>query len=147
MTEPQPPTPDQLDEWEGLANNATAGPWVSATECTGYHASGFKCDFCRFKGRNAVARLSRKHYDSLVFTEAAVDPDRDGKPEDDQFIAVARTAVPALIAEVRRLRMNLNLHGIEGYPHKLCSACFKMIPVDMFEAHEARCSGQSNTVI
>lgn len=72
-------TDEQLAEWERLAAGATRGPW-HAVESQGW--------------RGIVGE------GNLDTVEITTDP----WPTDLAFIAAARTAVPALVAEVRRLR-------------------------------------------
>lgn len=69
-------TKEQLDEWERLANAATPGPWA-------------------FDGLRGV-------YVNQVAPMRAVVQLPVGAP-DCEFIAAARTAIPALIARVREL--------------------------------------------
>lgn len=64
-----------LDELERLANDATPGPWT------------------------LTARGGIRHDEEYI-----VDPNSVALNCDGRFIAAARTAVPALIAEARRLR-------------------------------------------
>jgi hypothetical protein len=68
-----------LDAIEARANAATEGPWVA-------------------------------HPDGLVWTERPIPGDPvsgSTEVEDAEFIAAARADVPALVAEVRRLRAEL----------------------------------------
>ena len=67
---------EQLTEWELLANEATPGPWA-----IGKYGGG-------------VVRVGHELRDVAT---------RCNRDEDTAFIAVAREAVPALIAEVRKL--------------------------------------------
>lgn len=75
---------DQLDEWEGLDKEATPGPW-------GY-------SLMPVVGKLTAKGACRKRYslinDDVPFKNSA----------DAQIAALARTAFPHLIAEVRRLR-------------------------------------------
>lgn len=80
-------TNEELDHWERLAAAATPGPWDPAD--LPLFASG------------------------AVWLEALDEPPESGTTEgrarrDAAFVAAARTALPALVAEVRRLRMELN---------------------------------------
>jgi hypothetical protein len=72
-------TDAELTELEALCHAATPGPW--------------ECDIFGIPGvaTKAPNRYRSKHIDELNFA----------------FIAAARTAVPALIAEVRKLREEL----------------------------------------
>lgn len=93
MTEP--PTEQQLAEWERLAGEATPGPWIWNRDT-----------------RDLLPRLENEDGDrkELWWCDA-----------DDCFIAAARDAVPALVAEVRRLRRaEHNLRS--GFQQKLSAA-------------------------
>ncbi|MGY5764959.1 hypothetical protein ACXET9_07160 [Brachybacterium sp. DNPG3] len=70
-------TSENLDEWEALADNATRGPW--GVNEAGDQLNGAYFDHCCMR--------------------------RDDQERADMaFAAASREAVPALIAEVRRLR-------------------------------------------
>ena len=78
-----------LDAWQELCDAATEGPWILTAE-----------------EPHGIACLMAPN-DSLLML------DRDGmacvdKPEDARFIAAARTAMPVLLDEVRRLRAELD---------------------------------------
>lgn len=86
-------TNDQLGEWEAIASKATPGPWNTST-CGG-------CGAIELNDANSFSLLS-PHY--------IYDGDYEGsvnKETDADFIAMARTALPLLIAEVRRLQVDL----------------------------------------
>lgn len=72
-----PITDEQLAEWEALAEGATEGPW-HVDDVLGWSIDGASGQY--------VAEVSGRH-----------DPNAE-------FIAASREAVPALVAEVRRLR-------------------------------------------
>lgn len=84
-------TDEQLAEWERLATAATPGPW-------------------RWWTSNSFRRLSSDADMKDGGVLCAVVQHSDGHPDvfcseaDRAFIAAARTAVPALIEELRRLR-------------------------------------------
>ena len=88
-------TDNQLAEWERIANAATVGPWFSVGAPWG-------------NGTLVNAGTEDPHGGHAVCdTELMIDRSENiqGEPQcDADFIAAARTAVPALIAEVRRLR-------------------------------------------
>lgn len=89
-------TPADLDRWEALAAAATAGPWKAGLN--GGIALVVSHDF----GPGRLPRQFRAdcgHFDQ----------DR----ADAAFIAEARTAVPALVAEVRRLRTLVDVQGAD----------------------------------
>ena len=86
-------TEEQLLEIEARCNAATPGPWDS---CTAICGSGDSAIIAPIHGRSCVL--------ALVCAEV----DEQGKDvvrsmRDAAFIAAARTDVPALVAEVRRL--------------------------------------------
>ena len=73
-------TDDELDRLQALADAATGGPWTAATTVDEYG--------------------QRLHtMDVLPLTSFG-----EIEPHDAAFIAASRDAIPALIAEVRRLR-------------------------------------------
>lgn len=100
-------TSEELAAIKALADGATPGPWEYDADC-GYveiHGSGveFKPDWTR-SVHNLTVRpllLARVHNNA---TEG-----NDGIGYDGAFIAAARTAVPALLAEVERLRELVDL--------------------------------------
>lgn len=104
MTDPAPPTGQQLDELEALANAATEGPW-----CTDgweiYQGAEYRV------GAAWIGETCRGPVDSWEQDNANA-----------AFAAAARAAVPALAAEVRRLRArqltpgeyNAAWHAVEG---------------------------------
>jgi hypothetical protein len=87
-------TPKQLTEIESRANAATAGPWES--ENTDYYELIF----------SPHAKIGSTDWDE----ENDVDGEQCAANGD--FIAHARADVPALIAEVRRLRVFLDYLAI-----------------------------------
>lgn len=83
---------EQLDAWEQAADKALRGPWLAE------HG---------MSGRNWVIGTGATQEGELwcVTTDGLRASEYDGDAQGDaEFIAAARTAVPALIAEVRRLR-------------------------------------------
>lgn len=94
--------PAQVAAWERLAAAATAGPWEWARD---YQMSDGR-HWCLIHPGNHARTVNWRTV--LLATEAtdfAAQP-LDADP-DLRFIAAARTAVPALCAEVRRLRTQL----------------------------------------
>lgn len=89
-----------LDGIERIANAATPGPWVYDD------GVDVQCDFpstMPYQEKNRAAAVIGPYSEtdprgSTIFT------DDDVKDDDGAFIAAARTAVSALVAEVRRLR-------------------------------------------
>lgn len=94
-SEPQAVTEEQLAEWERVEKAATAGPWTWWTSCSFRRLSS---DATGKDGDVLAGDIQRSdgHPDVLC---------SDG---DRAFIAAARTAVPALLAEVRRLRAEID---------------------------------------
>jgi hypothetical protein len=74
-------SPAKLEEWKGLADRATPGPWV-----------------------HLWVRADQQALFTTPGNEIRLDGGGHFLPYDATFIAAARTAVPALIAEVERLR-------------------------------------------
>jgi hypothetical protein len=89
--------PEQLNKWQQLADAATEGPW----ECFRNPNKGFRHYW---------------HVRSSASDEDILDINAEKEDLADlDFIAAAREAVPALIAEVKRLRDII--HRLE-YPAK-----------------------------
>lgn len=92
MTQPTPLTDQQLAEIEARANAATKGPWTVELE---------QCD-C------SDGLCGHGTYVSAVYANGERRTDFVDFPDEDwQFVIRARTAVPALLAEVRTLRAEL----------------------------------------
>lgn len=90
----------RLDEIEARANAATPGPWRSMRE--GNQRYGDSEQF--FCGASRVDGLPRAYNTQYVIPAIHLEHVSRFKDEDADFIAHARDDVPALIAEVRRLR-------------------------------------------
>lgn len=86
---------EQLEEWRALAEKATEGPWR-------YRPNEFDdWGYVRVSNGWPVAIGRAGHgINGNVHRTAGTDPYGDNS----KFIAASRTAVPALIAEVERLR-------------------------------------------
>jgi len=110
MTSTEPLDDGELDELDELARAATPGPWfvrglddehamnlvaVSTTPDTGLGER-----WPNFDHREIVAA-------TLVQQPRYVDAADERWDENAQFIATAREAVPRLVAEIRRLRSQL----------------------------------------
>ncbi|MFE3149481.1 hypothetical protein ACFXJ6_22955 [Streptomyces sp. NPDC059218] len=110
MTSTEPLSDGELDELDELARAATPGPWfvrglddehamnlvaVSTTPDTGLGERWPNFDY-----REIVAA-------TLVQQPRYVDAADERWDENAQFIATAREAVPRLVAEIRRLRSQL----------------------------------------
>jgi hypothetical protein len=86
-----------LSELEKLDRAATPGPWVSSVEGRD-HVSGDNAIFTADDPR----QIDSDVYVSIRVTGGEWHP---VSVADQDFIAAARNAIPALIAEVRRLRV------------------------------------------
>jgi hypothetical protein len=92
--------PKQLGEWQALSDNATPGPWTLRPD----HDDADHDHVESSQGSIAQVEI----LDGIEVSEGEDVPDA-------AFIAAARTAVPALIAEVLRLReMLLEEVGEDG---------------------------------
>lgn len=101
-------TQDELDRLEALANAATPGPWVANG---GVPEQVIHCPTKRHPNRttfHSIVWLTQTDYASGEYYADMMDGDA-------QFIAAARDAVPALVAEVRRLRGLVEAAYREGY--------------------------------
>lgn len=134
-------TPEQLDEIEARANRATEGPWtvsetVDETEYGSYTACGVQ----------PIAPL--EWYSDSDVAHVALEPMVE---EDAKFIAAARTDVPNLVAEVRRLRAQVEalekLHRDDGRGN--CEVCMDFVTQGTYESAYYPCDtirivGESN---
>lgn len=82
----------ELDAIEARANAATPGPWTTERPTKTYE--GFRC------GVTIAATYGRQ----CIYADP---PGGQAPAADQRFIAAARADVPALVAEVRRLRDKL----------------------------------------
>lgn len=82
MTTPNTPTVAQSDAWRKLADAATPGPWEEVAESGEWWITGPDI-----------------YNDAVMTTNAS-----EISQADADFICAAREAVPALLAEVERLR-------------------------------------------
>lgn len=83
-------TDEELEEIEDLAESAAPGPWWATSEVIGVFGEtrwGIRC-------RNVTGLVE------LMRSGAG----RPYGPREFEFVAQARTAVPKLVAEIRRLR-------------------------------------------
>ena len=87
-------TEEELTAIEARATAATMGPW------DGHQNSGV---------------MSKHTHDSVFETGCGCCTNKDLSVEDATFIAAARADVPALVAEVRRLRRAVELAYYEAY--------------------------------
>lgn len=84
-------TDEELTQLEALERAATPGPWVSFSDLPNW--------------LYGVASVAGGQDDWLV--EICCEPEYDERSSDMAFIAESRTALPRLIAEMRRLRAAL----------------------------------------
>ncbi len=87
-------TPEKLAELEALAGKATVGPWNVDESRNGAHNQNIESA--------EVVRMDNGKPVAWLHITAWKQDRRDARP-DAHFIAASRTAVPELIAEVRRL--------------------------------------------
>ena len=100
---PGPMSNERLAEIEARANAATPGPWEFGTEPT------FVEHGMRYGGETVIRGQEGNVVDSQGGQGAGGDwSDLDVSEEDGRFIAAARTDIPGLVAEVRRLRRHIN---------------------------------------
>lgn len=85
---------EQLDEWEKLADDAHHGPWFVRYGTNPDYPHGVECGYPQQVISEGDVILIGEFYDGTDVAPAVHAP----------FVAAARTAVPALIAEVRELR-------------------------------------------
>ena len=104
----------RLSEIEKLANAATPGPWFWDTNRR-IRSCGLKAphdggtmvmDFVRWGMHSAQPRFNdcSKMFGGILRTAVEYDENPEIENPNAAFIAAAREAVPALVAEVRRLR-------------------------------------------
>jgi hypothetical protein len=89
-------TEADLAETEALLSAASPGPWFSSVEGRD-HWSG-----------NSIILTGGGDIELLTYMPHVTGPDHEQSIADQDFIAHARQAVPRLIAEVRRLRAELD---------------------------------------
>lgn len=87
--------PEQLAEWKRLAEEATPGPWRCECEPDYGHYVHAAPGTPTFTGGDMSGTLITGEFGDSGETLGEAD---------SHFIAAARTAVPALVAEVERLR-------------------------------------------
>ncbi|BDH07285.1 hypothetical protein [Streptomyces seoulensis] len=107
MTAPDPLTEEELDELDELAGAATPGPWfvrslddtdaMSIVAVSTVPDTGLSERWPGFDHHDIVAA-------TLVQQPRYVDAADERWDENAHFIAAARSSVPRLIAEIRRLR-------------------------------------------
>ncbi len=97
-------TPEMLTEWKRLAEKATPGPWKL---------------WDAWKGKQPIVHVRRIGPYGNIYSGIIGDSgeDLEGPEADFEFIAVARTALPLLCAEVERLRAQMELARKMFFPH------------------------------
>ena len=98
-------TPERLDEIEARANAATPGPW----EWHPYMGSG--------------ATLAKPNHPFHELNILKTTDDWPPVAADAEFIAAARTDVPALLAEVRRLQAAVERVRVLHVPFRIYGEC------------------------
>ena len=91
MSQPKPPSAEQLTEWERLTEAATPEPWEATTDCLGDGV---------FQERVGGFAITRSGYSPAG--------DATRMQADSRFAAAARPAMPVLLREAReaaRLRV------------------------------------------
>jgi len=108
-------TPEQLNAIKERASKATVGPWVTAEEIDGVY-SGMKTVV---RSTDPPSRWSSRIV-SVGQTRRHVKEDAENNAE---FIAQARQDIPALIAEVERLKSALSeIADIDDWDYGLDNA-------------------------
>ncbi len=100
---PDRPTEADLARWEALAAKATPGPWRVGHPWSAEEYWHYLCSEA-----------------SKAYIIGPYDVDEGGiasTPDDAAFLAASRTAVPALVAEVRRLRQVLEIAALACEDH------------------------------
>lgn len=96
MTVPE----SKLDEWQQIADGATEGPWFDSVMDGGYSAV-----------------ISPDHWTEKCIAEVW------GSQANADFIAEARSMVPQLLEEVRRLQQLVNVMGDGLDVVSVCEFC------------------------
>lgn len=104
-------TDEELAEIEGRANNATPGPWWVERPHT-WKPQPYRTldDFIAYSPFGEQGRSDPAHIFDLM--------EKYDVDTDYEFIAHARTDIPALIAEIRRLRRRAGRESEAGAPSK-----------------------------
>jgi hypothetical protein len=112
-----------LSELEKLCEAATPGPWrAGRADMVSYDGAGggpFKNVYCD-DPRGGVHHVTG---DVLPYTVARGEGDKDECRHNAAFIAAARTALPVLIAEVRRLQTTAGNHFLRKQNDALRAKC------------------------
>lgn len=99
-------TEKQLDEWQKMCDKATGGPWTFDDKDFGCHGSGSRPYYCIYGPTKADCTGTPTGIELLPERALSLGSIREWH-ENGVFVAEARTAIPALFAEVRRLRSAL----------------------------------------
>jgi hypothetical protein len=95
MSDSEPISGKELGEWEKLADAAHRGPWFVRHGTNPDYPHGVEVGYPQQVLSEGDVHLIGEFYDGTDVAPAVHAP----------FVAAARTAVPALIAEVRQLRL------------------------------------------
>jgi hypothetical protein len=111
MTDSKPLTTQQLDDIEARANAATPGPWGVYTfggDSLIEIAADLEDTGCGYRARRTIARFEEEPLDNdPAHREWTAEEDWAQVQADAVFVARAPEDVPALLAEIRRLRAEL----------------------------------------
>lgn len=110
MTHPKPLSEAELKEMEERAARATPGPWRWFKQMFGW------------KALEAVGRVDQRTGEQLYVLFCRNDGVAGMREPDAELIASARTDVPILLAEVRRLRGVLDWYAKAG-PMDMAQDC------------------------
>ena len=110
------PTPEQLRAWQEAEEKATPGPWSQEVWVNndegGWAARG------PWHKHNDLDE-DHPYYDDDI----PGDPRHEKAEKDATFIAIARTAVPALIAAVGQLQRIIAENALEHDADCICEMC------------------------
>jgi len=101
-------TDEYLDRLQAICDAATAGPWdgVISTGCV------------RYLGRPMESR-GLQHGDYIAAAHGGGDDDPGRDVNNAEFIAESRTALPLLVAEIRRLKGMLAWKEAQQVPQEV----------------------------
>jgi hypothetical protein len=133
-------TPEQLDELDRLENAATPGPWEESAGIGDHFHIRAICHENGLEGRwllvGTTCPRERKDSIGMSFWPVTIDAEVDQANAD--LIAASRNALPALIAEVRRLRGILgNIVNVPEHVAELAQA-FVSVTADTLNSGEPR---------
>jgi hypothetical protein len=101
------PTPDQLREWQAVTDAATAGPWTPGHNPPDREPIAYIAEAYSYGPPGTMHLVCVPFEDKPMDEEALFTAITGNGPTSEanaRFIALARTAMPLLLAEVARLR-------------------------------------------